>query len=398
MNEHKTALFLAIRYLFFRRKGQFINLLSLISFLGVLSGTAALILVLSVFNGLENLFSQLSGRQEPTIVILPNEGKYFEASDSLLNIVRSTSGAPFGFWIEESVLIRHNQLELIGMIRGMPTEMIKLAGYDTCLINGNLPTHETSIAVSAEVAGNLGISPGPFDQITELFAPQPGKISVLQPERAFKREAYLSTGVFVSGSEKSKLMVLSNLSAAQFLVGKPGLATGIALFGKESRMEEIVSKLKAQLGKNYVIQDRFQQQEAVYAVFRSEKLWSLLLLSVLTGLAALNLIGSLSMLILHKKHDLFILGTMGMTVPLKQRVFKYTGLLISAGGMVVGISVGAVLIWLQQRTGWVKFNGGSELLEAYPVQIQWGDIGTVCFIVMICSLLCLWLPIRKIKD
>ncbi len=363
-----------------------------------MAGTAALILVLSVFNGLEHLFTELSGRQEPTLLITPKTGKYLEANDSLLLVIKQKTGASAGYWIEENILIRHNQLELIGSIRGMKPEMFLAAGYDTCLINGSLPKDDGSIAVSSEIAGSLGISPGPFDQITELFAPQPGKVSVLNPEKAFKREAFLSQGVFSAGSEKSRLMVLTHLSAAEKLVGKPGMATGIVLFGHEDLMKEWSETLKILLGNDFQVKDKYQQQEAIYAVFRSEKLWSLLLLSILTGLAALNLVGSLSMLILHKKHDLFILGAMGMAVTQKRYVFGLTGMLISLCGLVGGLGLGSALIWAQQTFEIIQFQVNSSASEAYPVLFQWKDVGIVSLIVLICSIFCLWIPVRKIRD
>ncbi len=362
-----------------------------------MAGTAALVLVLSVFNGLEDMFSRLSGRQEPTILVLPANGKYMPVSDTLLNGVKAQSGGVAGYWIEENVLIRHNQLELIGLLRGMNANLMKAAGYDTCLIQGSLPKDDDELAVSSDVASNLGVKPSPFDQITELFVPQPGSISILKPENAFKRQAFTSIGVFAPGSEKSKLLVLSNLTSASYLCGKQGMATGIALFIPDSEMEEISEKLKAFLSKDYLVQDRYQQQEAIYAVFKSEKLWSLLLLSILTGLAALNLIGSLSMLILHKEHDLFILGVLGMPLQAKRQIFGLTGLLISTGGLLIGLLAGATLIYIQQTTGIIRFGSGNELLEAYPVMIRWADIGIVSFVVMSSSLLCLWIPIRKIR-
>lgn len=363
-----------------------------------MAGTAALILVLSVFNGLEQLFGTLSGRQEPAILITPKTGKYFKADDSLLLVIKQKTGANAGYWIEENVLIRHNQLELIGSIRGMNPSLYRAAGYDTCINNGSLPTEASDIAVSSEIASSLGISPGPFDQITELFAPQPGKVSVLNPEKAFKREAFVSQGVFTSGSEKSRLMVLCHLSAAELLVGKPGMATGIVVFGDDSKMKEWFETLNQILGKEFNIKDKYQQQEAIYAVFRSEKLWSLILLSILTGIAALNLIGSLSMLILHKKHDLFILAAMGMSKEQRRYVFGFTGLLISISGLVGGIILGSLLIWAQQTFKIIQFNAGSSNSESYPVLLQWNDLAIVSLIVLGFSAICLWLPVRKIKD
>ena len=402
---------LTARYLLPRahQKGrQLVQVLSGLSLAGITVGTASLVVVLSVYNGLESLVSTLFSAFDPTLKITATNGRPFEvkrAMDKLKTL--SISDISIMPTLEEQVLLRHRGREYVATVKGVPAGFLKLTALDSHLVEGKLVTETTEgepvAVIGAGVAIALSLSMGDMLTPLQVYAPRRGKVSLANPTEAFSQRMIAAGGIFDVQADVNAKYVLVPLSFAEELLEREGQATAFEIaFTKTTNAREIRQAkelISTSLGANYLVKDRYEQQEAIYRIFKSEKWWTYFVLSCLLALAALNLIGSMTMVIVEKKADIAVFRALGANAIRIRRVFFAQGLVIAFAGAVAGLILGVALCWAQTEFNLVQLSGGANyLIQAYPVKVLLPDLLAIMGAVSVVGLVCAWVPTRVVQS
>lgn len=383
---------IAWRYFLSRRKGGGFNAVSLISWIslsGYLVGAAALLIVLSVFNGFGDLFGKMYAHFDADIRIQAAEGKVFAAGSINPNSFQGIEGiANAEFLLEENVLLRYNNRQGIATIRAVSANYIQHAHLDTNILRGEplLESGDTFFAmIGMGIAYQLGIDPADPYLKLGIFMPRDGEIQVTNPDGAFAK-AYINPSAIFSVQEEvdNKFLLIPYRFASENLErGNVYSACDIRL-KSGSNMNQVQEQLQEKLGNDFVVLNRFEQRASFYKIMQSEKIISYFILVFILLIAAFNTIGSLYMLVLEKRQDLSILSGMGFKSRQLFSLFVWEGLIIAIIGGLSGILLGLFVVWGQSHYGWVGLqNAESFIISAYPVKLIWTDVVAVFFTLLV---------------
>lgn len=396
------SLFIARRYLFSKKSYNAINIISLISVCGVTLVTAALVVILSVFNGLEEVVVSLYNAFEPDIRIMPAEGKTIDTENFPRNKIIETPGIEeYCEVIEENALLKYKDKQYIARIKGVDSSFIRMTGVDTMMRRGKLLLEEgennfavMGLGVEYYLSANVKDYLNPI----EIYVPKRGKKGSLNPAQAFNIKTIFPSGTFSIQMEYDQKYVLVPKRFAANLLDYNNQVSSIELAINQSvTVDEAKENLKEILGNSYTVKDRFEQHELFYKILKSEKWAVYLILTFILMIAIFNITGSLMMLILDKKKDIGILRNMGAETSLLRRIFVNEGMMISMSGAVIGLFLGFLICGAQQYFGLVKLEGsGSFVIEAYPVKMQVMDFIYIFLTVFGIGLLASWLPVAKV--
>lgn len=400
----KLPLFIAWRYLKSKKSHNVINIISGVSVAGVTIGTMALVVVLSVFNGFESLVVSLFNTFDPQLKVYPAAGKTFADSTFPWEEISKIKGlaAQTGV-IEEKVLLRYGTNQYLATLKGVDKNYDTWTGLNNMISEGSLMLEYKGrpLAIPGQgVAYFLGLDLDNFEQEIEVYAPRRTANIGLNPEQAFNRMDIRPVGIFsVQQDFDSKYMIVP-LSFAEEALGYPHELSAVEMaLSRDKDLKEIQEKVQSVLGNNFIVKNRFEQQEMLYKIMRSEKWAIFMILGFILFIATFNVIGSLSMLILEKRKDIAILQSMGADEHLVKQIFLLQGMMVSFGGAVLGMLLGAIICLAQQHFGIVRINteGGSFLIDAYPVVMQSMDFVYVFLVVSFIGLVAAWFPVRNIR-
>lgn len=363
-------------------------------------GSAALIIVLSVFNGFENLVVSMYDTFDPDIKILPKEGKFFEQNDSLIQEMRLMDGVlALSPVLEENVLARYDENQTFARIKGIEPEFLPTLGLDTTVFigdpiiaNGNFPYALIGMGVS----GKLGVNVHNDFRFLQLYIPKGDKRVLLNPRRAFNKQSIRTSGIFSIQREFDDKYIIAPLSFAKGLVGKKNELSALEIsLEPGTDVSQVQEVLKEKLGSTFKVLNRFEQHSFLYRILRSEKTAVFMILTFVLLIAAFNLVASLSMLAIEKKKDITILSSMGMDSEQIKSIFLRQGLMLSISGAAIGIFLGSVICLLQEHYGLVELGGDSFVTNIYPVVLRWPDVLAVFATVLVVGTLASWLPARN---
>lgn len=350
----KLPLYIAKRYLFAKKSHNVINIISAISATGMAIGTAALIIILSVYNGFDNIIRQNLSESDPDYLILPSEGKTFNGSDLPLSALAETfsiSGI-----IEESVFITYGGNQGFAKARGVESS------DSTSLWLGDIARARFGPGIASE----LGINPRFVESAFLYFPDRDAKFSPVNPEAALNNVRVKPVDVFTSATEFDNDLIIVPIELMRTLLGYgEDEFTAVELRGRAGAALD--------LGDDFVILDRYHQHPEIYKMMKYEKAAIYLILIFIVIVISLNIFGSLSMLIIEKQGDIDTLHALGADDKLIRKIFALEGWLISLLGMVSGLVVGILTVVIQSRFGIVKLPG-NYLVDAYPVALQWTDV------------------------
>ena len=396
------SLFIARRYLFSKKSYNAINIISLVSVVGVTLVTAALVVILSVFNGLEEVVVSLYNAFEPDIRIMPAEGKTIDTNLFPKDAVVKIQGVVnYCEVIEENALLKYKDKQYIARIKGVDSSFIKMTGVDTMMRRGKLLLEQGStdfavlgLGVEYYLSANVKDYLNPI----EIYVPKRGKKGSLNPAEAFNIKTIFPSGTFSIQMEYDQKYVLVPKRFAANLLDYENKVSSIELALKPSTdLEDTKDELKKILGNSFTVKDRFEEHELFYKILKSEKWAVYLILTFILMIAIFNITGSLMMLILDKKKDIGILRNMGAETSLLRRIFINEGMMISMSGAIIGLLLGFIICGAQQYFGLVKLEGsGSFVIEAYPVKMQATDFIYIFLTVFGIGLLASWLPVSKV--
>ena len=391
--------FVARRYLFSKKSHNIINVISAISLVGVAVCTMALVIVLSVFNGFDELIKSMFSNFDPDIKITPAQGKVLEPQDDKLAVALQLDCIDVACeTLEENVLLEYEKHMNPGIMKGVPDNYRLLTGIDTTVISGTFTIndgHRPMTVVGAGLAYYLSVN---INFLSPLFIYVPkrtGRIS-MNPERAFSKSHIFPSGIFTIQQEIDTRYMIVPLDFARDLLEYPTQASAIEIKLKSGTDPVKARDLIAQTaGDEYVVHTQYQQHELLYKVMKSEKFAIYLILTFILIIGSFNMVGSLSMLIIDKKNDIKTLSHIGLSKQGIRRIFASEGRLISIGGALVGLLLGFVVCWLQQTFGFLKLDSmGSFVISNYPVKMMWTDFVLVLVTVVGIGLVASWYPIR----
>lgn len=378
-----------------KKSHNVINIISWISVLGIAIGTAALIIVLSAFNGLQFLVEDLYASFDPDLKITLVEGKTFSVDDFPKDKILDLKGIAFyNAALEEVALIKYDDKQTVATIKGVEPAFYQMTGLDTLLISGSLSTSENSLLLGWGVSDKLSlyVSEGIPNQ-TQIIIPKRGTKKGLSPDSEFNRKFANTTGVFSVNPDFDTKYALADLRFVQKLLKYRNQASSIELgLTKDADWDEVKVKVQTIVGDKYVVKNRYELNELIFKTNKTEKWITSLILTFILVIASFNIIGSLTMLIIDKKKDIWILKTMGANDAIIRKIFFAEGMLINFLGAIIGMLLGAFVCWLQAEFGLLKLQGG--VVDAYPMKLMGIDFLYVSGIVIVIGLLASWYPVR----
>jgi len=393
----KVSRYIARRYFFSKNSSNAVNIISGISLSGILVGTAALIVVLSAFNGLEQMVRGFYNDFDPDLKITPREGKFFDP-DELREHLSARSGIRFAEVLEERVLLAFRQKEYIATLKGVDSNYRRINALEKHLLRGHYRLHmggADAAVLGAGVAYYLGYSHSEQAQAIHSFAPV--DYQGTDPRRAFKEKLFYGSGVFSIQPGFDEKYVISSLRAMREFLELPGQVSALEIaLPAEAPVQPLQEELQAQFGDRFRIQNRDEQQALFFKVLKTEGLFTFLIFALILAIATLTLAGSLTMLMLEKRRDLFTYWALGISLRELKQIFLYNGLLIAGMGGLGGLVLGSVVVALQQYFGLVRLGAGYAV-DAYPVLFRPADLLLVTITIMGLALSVSWLTARRIS-
>lgn len=391
------SLYIAKRYLFAKKSHNVINVISLISVCGVAFVSFALIVVLSAFNGLEQLVQSLYESFDPDIKITPVTGKTFDAEDLPEEKIRQLPGVVnYTEVIEEFALLNYNQKQAPAVVKGVEREFLNMTGMDTMLVDGELLLEEGDVnyaVIGYKIANNLSVNLADLRHTILVYAPKRGGTVSLNPDQAFRSKNIVPSGIFLISPEFDARYIIVPIDFTQELFEYENERSAIEIKLREGTdEEEVQAEIQNLVGEQFNVKTRRQLNEIVYKTNETEKWVTFLILTFILVIAAFNVIGSLTMLILDKKKDIGILKSMGASNGMIRRIFLAEGLLINFLGAFIGLTVGLVLCYLQMEYGLLRLEGG--IVEFYPIRILFMDVVSILIAVFVIGFIASYFPVR----
>ncbi|MEM9917914.1 MAG: FtsX-like permease family protein [Bacteroidota bacterium] len=387
---------IARRYLFAKRSTNAINLISGISVLGLAIGTAALIVVLSVFNGFEDLITGLFSSFNPDVKILPVEGKVFEVDSTKVARLRQMEGVEaVSLTLEEVAFFEYKGSQDFGMLKGVDEYFASVTTIDSTVQEGVYSLQDRGremVVLGLGMRNKLSVDVDNFVNTLTVYMAKRKKGTFGEPFR--KRRAY-PAGTFVIQQDFDNQYVLSSLDFARELLSYDDEVSAIELRLDASKDPvKTLGAIRDLMGPEFDVRDRYRQDEAFLKLMNIEKWMSFAILSLILVLVAFNMIGSLWMIVLEKKKDIAILKSMGATSVKIRNVFLYEGLLLCLLGMGIGFVVAVAFILVQKLLGVVPIPAGF-VVDAYPISMRLIDFTAVAITVVGIGLLASIPPARK---
>ncbi len=369
--------------------------------IGVGVGTMALVVILSVTNGLEKLIISQFNAFHADIEITPSTGKTFQLSNFPLEDLHTVPGVLHtSSVLEESGMIRYRERQHLVKLRGVDSIYHKVTGIDTLIVEGiyELKKNDRNFILPGNgVASIINASIHDLLHPIEIFIPTRGRTAGLTAAQAFRSSSNHASGIWAVQAEMDSEYVLLPLRLMRRLLEYDDEVSSIVIAVEDGkRISTIQRRIQEVTGPGYIIRNRMQQQDFLYKVMRSEKWAIFFILSFILMIAAFNIVGSLTMLVLEKRKDIAVLRSMGASRKLIERIFLLEGILISMGGALGGILLGGLVSWLQMKYGIIVIQAeGSFIIDAYPVVVKAFDLILVAFTVFCIGLLASLLPLKN---
>jgi len=395
----RLPLFFAKRYLFSKKSVNAINIISGISVVGVLVSSAALVIVLSFYNGMEKLILSLYSSLAPELRIEPTTGKVFSTADTKFTELRQKSYIrSYTEVLEDKALIQYNNQQFIAEIKGIEPQSLQEVDHENMLYAGNLDIAQDSnfyALIGAQIQTNLRIPINGINNHIQLFSPRKGAQSnTINPLDEINIRNISPIGVLQYEQSVDNL-IITPIDFARDLLNEYEKVSAIEIYTSDTlALPKIQKQIQNLLGESYIVKNREQQNPLLYKTIQSEKWVVFFILTIIGIIAIFNIIGSLTMLVIDKKQDMNILQSLGASKTLIQRIFFYEGVMIASIGSFVGIILGLLFCLFQERFGFVRTGeGANAIMDVYPVDIRWAD-----FIVVFLTVMCVAIIVSYISS
>lgn len=373
---------IACRYLVSKKGHQAVNIISIVAVGGVVVATAALICVLSVFNGFRGLIMGKLAMLDPQIAITATLGKTINDADSVIEVVSALPGVERAVpVIEDQALAIYAQLQMPVRLKGVPDDYNTMNLMDSVIVDGSWKLRDQVSRYAVAGAGpavRLMVRPD-FLGMVRLYAPQrQGRVNIANPMGAFRQDSLFVSGIFqLQQNSYDADLIYVPLEMARELFDYETEATQVEVkLAPRANEQEAMSAISQALGNSYQVKNRLMQQREAYRLVNIEKWMAFLLLAFILVIATFNVISTLSLLIIEKDDSIATLRALGANDRQISRIFVLQGWLITLVGAMTGVVIGLLLCLGQQRFGWLRLSGdpANMIINAYPVEVQWTDV------------------------
>lgn len=403
--------FIARRYLFSKAHRNVINIISAVSAVAIGIGCMALIVILSVYNGFDQIVESAYNSCIPDYVIEPAKGKTIDVSKDN-RIVTGLSGLSAAgehvqsfYVLEETVYVQYDVVQSIAKIKGVDTSYFSLKRFESNLVEGELAVSfgEVPRAVVEEtLAASLMLRPQ-FSTPLEIYLPSRTEdISLMMPQSSLMSEEIRPAGIISmsSADDRGTIFIPQDIARSLMEYGEKECSRiEIFIDGESSARsvkKSVINELRKNLGDDYTVKDRYQQNETIYKMMRAEKFAIYMILLFVVIVISVNILASLSMLIIEKKEDIETYKALGMTTGTIRRSFVLHGWLICMEGAVIGIVVGLILCWIQHQFHLIPLPG-NFVINHYPVVVKLSDVLLTFLSVAVIGYIMAYIPARSIK-
>lgn len=402
-----TSYYIAKRYLFSKKSVNAINFISGISMLGVFVGSAALIIILSVFNGFESIVLSMYNTFSPELRIEAAEGKAFDPADTRLSKLKNDDRIiNYTEVLQEKALIRYGKSQSIALVKGVSDDYTKgKVNIDSAISSGSFTLRnqgEDFAVIGSAIQNYLSVNLNDEFRNLDIYSPRKGAANSLNPADEFNVMSIHPAGVFSVQQEFDDMMIVP-IGFARQLLGEESKVSLIEINTKVGiSVEDFQNEVSASLGKNFIVKNRSQQNQLLYKILNSEKWAIFLILTFVLVIAIFNIIGSLTMLVIDKTKDIAILSSLGANNSLIRGIFFIEGMMISMVGCLLGMTAGLIFSLLQQHFGFIRMSGASFLIESYPIVLKGSDfilvLGTVLTVSLIASAISSRLSVKNTRS
>ena len=384
----------ARRYMFSPKSHSVINIIASVSVLAVAIPTAAMIILMAMFDGLSSTVAEYNRAVDADIEIIPTRGLTFEADSLDIEHIRNTEGvAATTSYIEQSVMASANGRRTTVALRGVDSTYTDVITIDRHLVFGDFNALKRGdLIMSSTVASSLAI----YSTSTpiELYALNRKQISTLLPTSGISRYTTYLGGEVATNAENDASLAIGDLQRVQKLLNYNNRLSCIAIkVEQEADIEAVKSRLESIVGSNFEVRSRDSKNASINAILRIEKFAILLIGMLIATVAAFSIVGTVLMLITEKQGDIATLRAMGASKQLLVRIFAGEGMLLTITGCGIGTLLGVGFALGQQHFGWIKIPG-NMLLDSYPVDMSWGDVAMVNIIMVAIGLMISHLTVR----
>ncbi|MBI1770111.1 MAG: ABC transporter permease [Bacteroidetes bacterium] len=390
-------LFIARRYFFSRRKTNFINVISGLSMVGVAFSTAALVIVLSVFNGLEGLLRSLNNSFDPEIKIEAVKGKSFEIDNAFLNRIKSVKGVEVVTEVvEDYALLRYRDADMVVTMKGVSPNFIDQHRLDNSIVEGELKLHDSLgnyAIIGRGVRYMLSVPVTETIYPLQVFYIKNAKASVIDPSKLYSSRNIMPGAVFSIEKNVDENNIFLPLDFVTDLMGYENKRTSLEI-KIEARVDpkRVQAAIRKELGEKFQVLTNDEQHKDLYRLLNLEKLFTFISLTLLIIIASINIFFSLMMLAIDKKKDISILAAVGAQPGLIKKIFLGEGALIAFSGAAFGLLLGGIICWAQDQFGLVGMGMESSLVNAYPVEMRVADFFLVASVIVAITFLISFYP------
>ena len=399
--------FVARRYLFSKKKTHVINVISFISVVGVAVATMALVVVMSVFNGFQDLVANLFTNFDPQLKVMPVMGKTAAADDPVLTKIRRLPQVDVATEsLQDMALAVYQGKQAMVTVKGVDDNFANLTHITEILYgDGQFQLHTANLDYGTpgiRLAQTLGTGAN-WQGYLRIYAPRrEGQLDMSNPQDGFVVDSLISSGVVfaVNQGKYDKNYILTSIGFARRLFGQQGRLSALELRLKpDADFNAAKRRIQQIAGSRFVVKDRYEQQADTFKIMQIEKLMAYIFLTFILIVACFNIIGSLSMLIIDKRDDVVTLRNLGATDRQITRIFLFEGRMISVFGALLGIGLGLLLCLLQQQFGFVRMGDadGSYIVNAYPVSVHYLHVLIIFITVIVAGWLSVWYPVRYLS-
>lgn len=377
----KLPLRIALRYLFSRKSHNVINIISGISIAGMAIGTAALVIILSVYNGFNQIVEQSVSDVDPDILITPATGKAFIPEGPVFDRLYDDDRVlTMSCIVEENVFIAYDGKQSLARAKGVDAVYEEESQLRKHITDGTFTLHHGDVkkaVIGAGLAYKMGINPRFIPPIEIYYPDRKGKVSLARPDASVRSIRVRPEGLFSVNAEMDGELIVLPIESMRELLDYEEEVSGVEIRFAEGvsarEAQSLVKEIRRELGEGYRVRDRYALNETLFKMMKYEKLAIFGILVFIVIIIAFNVYSSLTMLIIEKKDDITTLRSLGADDRLIRRTFVLEGWLITLAGMLTGLVIGILFVLLQSRFGFIKMPG-NYLISAYPVILQWQDI------------------------
>ncbi|NHE55284.1 FtsX-like permease family protein [Cyclobacterium plantarum] len=389
--------FIATRYFRSKEKKNFITVLSRISMVGVAVGTMALVVVLSVFNGLEGLIKGLYASFDADLKVMPVMGKSFEVNDDFLSEISSMDGVEIlTEVIEDNALVRYGEHQVVATLKGVSENFLEQNRFEKGYFSGDMSLGEgdrPQAILGRGLSYFLLLDLDDDFELMQVFYPKEPRAGSIDPSSMYNRSVIQPAGIFSIEKQYDDEYLIVPLDFAADLLeyGNKRSALEIKVADGFS-IDNVKSNLRNHLGEEFLVNDSNEQHASLLMTIRLEKLFVFLTLTFILAVASFNIFFSLSMLAIEKKKDIAVLMAMGGTQKFIRSIYLKEGAIIAFSGALIGLLLGFLICWVQDSYGLVSLGVTSSIVDAYPVKMRWTDFLYTSLSVVVITLIASYRP------